>query len=111
MSHEFKRQVGTNQTPALFSIRILHENWEEGKSKSLYLSYHHTSLLLFKNRQLKAHNMVTGQSPGFSGHSAPLKEAVSCTTKREVPAAAYLHCRGWNAVSFATRSSAHRDPG
>lgn len=37
MNHEFKRQVSTDQTPVLFSIRILHENWEE-KSKSFSLS-------------------------------------------------------------------------
>lgn len=31
MSHEFKRQVNTKQTPLIFSIRILDKNLEERK--------------------------------------------------------------------------------
>lgn len=60
---------------------------KRSQNHSLSLN-HHTSLLLFKNWQLKAHDVVTGQSPGFLGHSAPLKEAVSYTPRgrfRQLP--------------------------
>lgn len=77
MSHEFRRQVSTNQTPVLFCIRLSQENLEEGKKNQKHYNSHKPLLLLKKPWQLKAHNMVTGQSPGFLGHSAPLKEVVS----------------------------------
>lgn len=58
------------------------------KGSQNYCISYHTSLLLFKNWQLKAHSMVTGQRPGFSGRSAPLREAVSYTARgrfRQLP--------------------------
>lgn len=92
MSHEFKRQTSTNQMSVLFTIRILHENWEEGKSKLLYLLPH---IIAFIQK-------LATESPQHGHWSKAWFLRAFCSSERgsiihserEVQTAAYLHCRG-----------------